>query len=90
MSQCLLLAQSRHRTVEFQCPLLGVKQKLVGAAAMSAFDPKRTWTAQDCCRANLPLNPISPVANPCCNYIVAGVIGVVLSLGGGNATTRFY
>jgi hypothetical protein len=33
---------------------------------MSAFDPKRTWAAQDCCCANSPLNPISLVANPCC------------------------
>ena len=26
----------------FECPLLGVKRTLVGDAAMSAFDPKRT------------------------------------------------
>jgi hypothetical protein len=38
----LLLAQSRHPTTEFQCPLLGVKRTLCGRAAMSAFDPKRT------------------------------------------------
>jgi hypothetical protein len=38
-----LLAQSGHFTAEFQCPLLGVKRTLVGDAAMSAFDPKRTW-----------------------------------------------
>jgi hypothetical protein len=38
----LLLAQSGHFTAEFQCPLLGVKRTLVGDAAMSAFDPKRT------------------------------------------------
>ena len=39
---CLLLAQGRHFTVEFQCPLLRVKRTLVSHSAMSAFDPKRT------------------------------------------------
>jgi adenylate cyclase len=34
---------------------------------MSGSDPKRTLAAQDCCRANWPRNPISPVTNPCCN-----------------------
>src|SRR5215469_10494247 len=43
-----LLAQSRHRPVEFRCPLLGVKQTLPGLAPMSAFDPKRTWAGRDC------------------------------------------
>jgi hypothetical protein len=41
-----LLAQSGHRAAEFQCPLLGVKRTLVGGAAMSAFDPKRTFAAR--------------------------------------------
>jgi putative DNA primase/helicase len=36
-------AQSGHFTTEFQCPLLGVKRTLVGDAAVSAFDPKRTF-----------------------------------------------
>src|SRR5215472_6191523 len=36
------LAQGGHCTVEFRCPLLGVKRTLVGGATMSAFDPKRT------------------------------------------------
>jgi len=36
-----LLPQSAER-----CPLLGVKQTLVGGAAMSAFDPKRTFAVQ--------------------------------------------
>jgi hypothetical protein len=36
------MAQGRHFTVEFQCPLLGVKRTLVSHSAMSAFDPKRT------------------------------------------------
>src|SRR6516164_8561125 len=40
--QCPLLAQSGHSTTEFRCLLLGVKRTLVGGAAMSAFDPKRT------------------------------------------------
>src|SRR5262249_45806618 len=34
--------------------LLGVKRTWPIAAHMSAFDPKRTWTAHDCCRANNP------------------------------------
>ena len=37
---------------------------------MSVIDPKRTWAAQDWCRANRPLRPIPPVANPCCNRII--------------------
>src|SRR5262249_1882537 len=41
---------------------------------MSANDPKRTWAAEDCCCANWPLNPISPVSNPCCNHIVINVV----------------
>ena len=36
------LAQSGHFAAEFPCPLSGVKRTLVGGAAMSAFDPKRT------------------------------------------------
>ena len=46
---CLLLAQSRHRTVEFRCPLLGVKQTSQECTAMSAFDPKRTFDPEYCC-----------------------------------------
>ena len=38
-------------------PLLGVKRTLVSHSAMSAFDPKRTWTAQNCCYAIWRLNP---------------------------------
>src|SRR5262249_27331013 len=29
--------------------------------------------SQDCCRAKGPLNPISPVANPCCNRVLFGI-----------------
>src|SRR6516164_3708011 len=47
-AECLLLAQSGHVAAEFQCLLLGVKRTLVGDAAMSAFDPKRTSTIQIC------------------------------------------
>jgi len=54
---------------------------------MSAFDPKRTLAGQDCCCANWPLSPISPVANPCCNRVL---FGVVPAFGEGNATTRFH
>src|SRR6516225_8811150 len=39
----LFLAQSRHLNALSQCPLLGIKRTLVGDAAMSAFDPKRTF-----------------------------------------------
>jgi hypothetical protein len=46
-----LLAQSGHFENEFQCLLLGVKRTLGGRAAMSAFDPKRTFGSADCCHA---------------------------------------
>src|SRR5215472_12385940 len=39
----LLLAQSRHRMVEFRCPLLGVKRTSAGLNEMSANDPKQTY-----------------------------------------------
>ena len=51
-AECPLLAQSGHSATEFQCPLLGVKRTLPKRPPMSAFDPKRTWAARDCCRAN--------------------------------------
>jgi hypothetical protein len=41
-AQCLLLAQSGHANHTQECPLSGVKRTLIGSAAMSAFDPKRT------------------------------------------------
>ena len=41
-AECLLLAQSGHSTVEFRCPLLGVKRTLTGRPSVSASDPKRT------------------------------------------------
>src|SRR6516225_2744122 len=44
-----LLAQSRHAATEFQCPLSGVKRKLIGGAPMSAFDPKRTLSLAASC-----------------------------------------
>jgi len=40
-----------------QCPLLGVKQTFLQLTSMSAFDPKRTSGAQNCCCANLPWIP---------------------------------
>ena len=42
-AECPLLAQSGHTLVRCECPLSGVKQTSLGHAAMSAFDPKRTW-----------------------------------------------
>src|SRR6516225_12221133 len=41
---------------------------------MSAFDPKRTFGSERCCCCNCLLNPISPVANPCCNRVLFGVV----------------
>ena len=38
-----LLAQSGHPDALSRCPLLGVKQTSHLTAAMSAFDPKRTF-----------------------------------------------
>src|SRR6516164_11431601 len=38
-------------------PLLGVKRTSLGHPLMSAFDPKRTSAAQDCCRANRRPDP---------------------------------
>src|SRR6516164_6506075 len=49
-AQCPLLAPSRHHAAEFQCPLLGVKRTSDRDASMSAFDPKRTFGPEDCCR----------------------------------------
>ena len=70
MTRCPLLAQSGHSTTEFQCPLLGVKRTLIERAPMSAFDPKRTSAAQDCLLCKLTRNPISSIANPCCNRVL--------------------
>jgi len=42
--QCPLLAQSGHLNTRYQYPLSGVKRTVVGDAAMSAFDPKPTFT----------------------------------------------
>ena len=51
-AECPLLAQSGHFATESQCPLLGVKRTLVGDAAMSAYDPKRTLGAGRLCVTN--------------------------------------
>jgi hypothetical protein len=40
--ECPLLAQSGHPKSLQECPLLAVKRTLIGRAAMSAYDPKRT------------------------------------------------
>ena len=49
IDECLLLAQSRHGDRVQRCPLLGVKRTSRDADPMSAFDPKWTSAAQDCC-----------------------------------------
>jgi hypothetical protein len=51
-------------------PLSEVKRTSAGSSGMSAFDPKRTFALYDCCCAKEGLNPISPVANPCCNRVL--------------------
>jgi hypothetical protein len=51
-AQCLLLAQSGHRSDALQCPLLGVKRTSAGTHPMSAFDPKQTSAVYDFCNAN--------------------------------------
>ena len=51
------------------CPLSGVKQTLIGDAAMSAFDPKRTWAVSKLLPCNLTQNPIPSVTNPYCNCV---------------------
>src|SRR5262249_783989 len=61
-----LLAQSRHRRVEFRCPLLGVKRTSLRHAEMSAYDPKRTsggiraGHVMDC--LVIPINTAKPPA----------------------------
>src|SRR6516162_3113390 len=41
-AECPLLAQSRHSTTEFRCPLSGVKRTLSRPPGISAYDPLRT------------------------------------------------
>src|SRR5262249_28302944 len=43
--------KSGNHATEFQCPLLEVKRIWSGQALMSAFDPKRTFASEGCCRA---------------------------------------
>jgi hypothetical protein len=73
------MALSGHSLSAIRCPLLGVKQTSYGHETMSAFDPKRTdikgFGLLPC---KLTTDPISSVANPCCNE---AAVGVVLSLG---------
>ena len=56
-ARCPLLAKSRHPNSLNECPLLGVKRTLVGDAAMSASDPKRTSPEQFCCVATRGYDP---------------------------------
>jgi len=60
---------AKRATAEFRCPLLGVKRTSLGWTKTVAFDPKRTSSAKDCCCAKRPLNPIPPIAKPCCNRL---------------------
>jgi hypothetical protein len=76
--QCmsLLLAQSGHPDTWNQCPLSGVKRTSTGGNPMSAFDPKRTWAAQDCCCAARPLNaiPLAALSRPTSECLVRGAL----------------
>jgi hypothetical protein len=40
---------------EFRCPLLGVKRTLIENAAMSAFDPKRTFPSANLTTSYAPV-----------------------------------
>ena len=60
----------RHPDALNQCPLLGVKRTLPKRPPMSAFDPKRTLAAQDCCRANF-LSQIWPIAEDAWRFLEA-------------------
>src|SRR5215471_3202471 len=60
----LLLAQSGHSTVEFRCPLLGVKRTSRGHRTMSAFDPKRT------CEPTNSWNVLFPGQLPCSRLLM--------------------
>src|SRR6516165_10417501 len=68
---CPLLTHSGHSNALNRCLLLGVKRTLIGDAAMSANDPKRTSADSSLTTSGLPVDPL-----PC----------LVPSLGGGNAT----
>ena len=48
---CRMSAQSGHHHRAEPCPLSGVKRTSRRIIAMSAFDPKRTFTGQLCCDA---------------------------------------
>jgi hypothetical protein len=45
-TECLLVAQSGHRTHADECPLLGANWTSRFQSVMSAFDPKRTSAAE--------------------------------------------
>jgi len=73
-TECLLLAQSGHSATEFQCPLLGVQRTSRKTPGMSANDPKRTFEPSRLPPCSLTRNPISSIANPCCNRVLVGVV----------------
>jgi hypothetical protein len=52
----------------------------------AAFDPKRTWAAQDCCRANRPQNPGRRRLHPAQKHIRA--VGFLVALDGDLARVR--
>jgi hypothetical protein len=39
------------------CPLLGVERTSRFQSVMSAFDPKRTFDPENCCRAKMTIGP---------------------------------
>src|SRR5262249_21759445 len=48
------IGTKRQGTCTYRCLLSGVKRTFLKPTLMSAFDPKRTSGAQNCCCANLP------------------------------------
>ena len=73
-SRLPLLAQSGHPSRAPQCPLSGVKQTSDLTGAMSAFDPKRTFTTvRDGLRRSEARSAI--LAGPQRDVIATGVEG---------------
>jgi hypothetical protein len=62
-------------------PLLGGKRTHCGHVAIAVFDPLPTFGLTNCSLRKWTLNPISPVANPCCNRLIESLSVLALSLG---------
>jgi hypothetical protein len=80
-------AASTGRTRDRTRPILQQRQKVL-AMAPSTRDPNATSTVWDFLQRDSTLNPIPPVANPCCNRRCSR--RGPKPMGAGNATTRFH